>query len=91
MTVTHHGLNGIGNKRTSTTSATTNPSVGEMGHYRPSLPEFPLWDSLRVPTCPPQLRSSDISNHPTWTAEATVVCVLEEAPHCNEGMKRYLN
>jgi hypothetical protein len=47
--------------------------------------------SLHVPTCLPQLRNSDTSNHPTWIAEANVVCVLEEAPCCNEGMKRCLD
>jgi hypothetical protein len=50
-----------------------------------------LGHSLHVTIYPPQFRNSDMCNHPTWIAGATVVCVFEAAPYCNEGMKRCLD
>jgi hypothetical protein len=55
------------------------------------VPITAIWlYSHRVPICPPELRSSDMSNHPTWIADATVVCVPEEAPHCHRGHETLL-
>lgn len=55
MTVSHHGLNGIGNKKMSNHMRHDKPLREEMGHYRPSLPEIPL-------SSPPELIASTITH-----------------------------
>jgi hypothetical protein len=63
--------------------------IARNGGFMAQVPITAIWlYSHRVPICPPELRSSDMSNHPTWIADATVVCVPEEAPHCTGGTKR---